>query len=57
MKLIGYNFIAILLVLLAAYMVYANKPYWGWVIFSALLVTVLPASNKPDEKDDDDEDE
>lgn len=59
MRFIGYNFVAILLILLASYMVYANKPYWGWVIFAALLITVFPSSEKRDddeiENDDDDE--
>ena len=44
MKFIGYNFVSILLIILAGYMVYADKPNWGWVIFAALLVAVMPAS-------------
>jgi len=46
MQFIGYNFVSILLIILSAYMVYADKPNYGWVIFCALLTTVMPSSNK-----------
>jgi len=48
MKFIGYNIISILLIALAGYMVYADKPKWGWLIFAALLVTVIPNINNND---------
>ena len=51
MRFIGYNFVSILLIILAGYMVYADKPNWGWVIFAALLVAVMPAS-KNDKADE-----
>jgi hypothetical protein len=44
MRFIGYNFVAVLLVLLAAYMVYADKPYYGWVIAAAVSIVVVPES-------------
>jgi len=42
MKYLFYNVVAILLVLLAAYMVYADKSNYGWVIFAALICAVGP---------------
>jgi len=50
MRFIGYNFVPILLVFLASYMVYADKPNYGWVIFAAILLSVMPSSN--DDKND-----
>lgn len=46
MRFIGYNFVSILLVLLAGYMIYADKPNWGWVIFAAMMFTVTPSNEK-----------
>jgi uncharacterized membrane protein YccC len=43
--LLGANVIAIMLILLAGYMIYADKPYWGWVLVSALLVSHGVSSN------------
>jgi hypothetical protein len=37
MKYIAVNALSIVLVLLTGYMIYADKPYWGWVLFAALL--------------------
>lgn len=55
MKYLVYNVVAILLILLAAYMVYADKQNYGWVIFAALLCAVVPrTSNSKDENEDDD---
>ena len=42
MKYIEYNIIPILLVLLAVYMVVYDKPFWGWVLFIAMIMTVVP---------------
>lgn len=46
MKFIGYNFVPILLVLLAGYMIYADKSNWGWVIFAAMIMAVVPSTDK-----------
>lgn len=42
MRFIAYNVVAILLIALAAYLIYLNRGGWGWCIFAALLVTVFP---------------
>lgn len=48
---IGGNIIPILLILLAAYMVYADNPYWGWVLVAAILTTSsITFHEKKDEK-------
>lgn len=52
---IKYNIIPILLIMLAGYMVYADKPYYGWVIVAALLTTVVPTSKKSNDDDEDDD--
>ena len=52
MKFIAYNALAIALVGLAAYMVYADKPHYGWVIFAALLVAVGPNVKDDGDKED-----
>lgn len=46
MRFIAYNIVAIMLVLLTGFMIYNDKPSWGWVLFAALLVTVFPGNNK-----------
>jgi hypothetical protein len=46
MKLLLINIVPILLVLLAGYMVYVNKPYYGWVIFAAVVTVVYPTKMK-----------
>lgn len=43
MKFIQYNIVSVLLVLIAGYMIYADKPNWGWVIFAALIAHVAPS--------------
>ncbi len=48
MKFIGYNFISVLLIILAGYMVYTDKSNWGWVIFAALLCASVPKYKKND---------
>jgi hypothetical protein len=40
------NMLPIILALLAFYMVYADKPYWGWVIVAAVLTLVYPKQIK-----------
>lgn len=51
-----YNMVPILLVLLAGFMVYDNRPNYGWVIVAALLITVVPSSHNTDDEDDEDND-
>ena len=46
MKHLFYNAVAILLVLLASYMVYADKPYYGWVIVAAIVCIDLHGIQK-----------
>jgi hypothetical protein len=51
MKWISFNFVSICLLGLAAYLIYLNRSGWGWVVFAALLLAVVPVS-KSDEKDE-----
>lgn len=37
------NALALALVGLAAYLIYLNRPGWGWVVFAALCTQVVPA--------------
>lgn len=41
------NVVAIILALLACYMVYADKPYYGWVILASVITVVTPSRIKP----------
>jgi hypothetical protein len=43
MRIITYNIVPILLVILTGYMIYADKSYWGWVLVCALATLVGPA--------------
>ncbi|HEX8657231.1 MAG TPA: hypothetical protein VF690_06845 [Hymenobacter sp.] len=38
------NLVALSLVALTAFMIYLDRPYWGWVLVSALLVTSIPSA-------------
>ena len=37
MKYIALNIVPILLCLIAGYMIHFDKPYYGWVIFAAMI--------------------
>jgi hypothetical protein len=50
MKWIGYNIVALALVALSAYMIYDHRSGYGWVIFAALVCTVVPDNDKPSNK-------
>lgn len=52
MKFIAYNIIALALIALAAYMVYTDKPNYGWVIFAAIVCAVFPSNNSNDKDND-----
>jgi hypothetical protein len=43
LKIFVANLVALSLVVLAGFLAYWDKPYYGWVIFAALIVTVLPS--------------
>lgn len=43
MRFIGYNFVPILLILLAGYMVHLNRDGWYWCIIAALILAVFPS--------------
>lgn len=51
MKWISFNIVSICLLALAAYLIHLNRSGWGWCVFAAILLAVVPAS-KSDEKDD-----
>lgn len=51
MRFIAYNFVSICLIGLAAYLIYLNRDGWGWVVFAAILVAVMPSSKKEKSKD------
>lgn len=40
------NIISILLIALTAYMIYDDKPYWGWVLFAAIICAYGPKTRK-----------
>lgn len=50
MKILAFNIVAILLIILAGFMVYTNKPNYGWVIFAAMLCMGTNYSEKKNDK-------
>jgi len=46
MNWIFYNIVPILLIGLAAAMIFTDKPHWGWVLVAGLLFAVSPSSEK-----------
>jgi len=42
MKYISYNAVAILLILISAYMIYADKENWGWIMLAGIFCSVTP---------------
>lgn len=56
MKYISYNAVAILLILISAYMIYADKDNWGWVMLAGIFCSVTPTlSGSGKSKDNDTE--
>lgn len=51
MNFIGYNIIPILLLFLAAFLIYLNKDGWGWCIFGAIICCVTPSSKKEESEE------
>jgi len=54
-----YNIVSISFVVLAGLLAYWGKPGWGWVVFAAVITTVVPSSqtskkNKNNSKDSND---
>lgn len=43
MKYVAINAPAICLIALAGWMMYLDKPYWGWIIVAALACVVYPS--------------
>jgi hypothetical protein len=43
MKYISYNLVSILLILISAYMIYADKDDWGWVMIGGIICNVTPS--------------
>lgn len=50
MKYISYNLVSILLILISAYMIYADKDYWGLVMLAGILTSVTPRYTGSKEK-------
>lgn len=46
MKIIAYNIIPMCLIGLAAYLVYMERGGWGWVILAAVILAVVPTTDK-----------
>jgi len=45
-KMILQNITPIILSFLSCYMVYANKPYWGWVVGAVVLIVITLQDRK-----------
>lgn len=50
MKYISHNLVSILLILISAYMIYADKDYWGLVMLAGILTSVTPRYTSSKEK-------
>ena len=50
MRYISYNLVSILLILISAYMIYADKDYWGLVMLAGILTSVTPSYTSSKEK-------
>ena len=50
MKYISYNLVSVLLILISAYMIYADKDYWGLVMLAGILTSVTPSYTSSKEK-------
>lgn len=50
MKYISYNLVSIRLILISAYMIYADKNYWGLVMLAGVLTSVTPRYTSSKEK-------
>lgn len=50
MKYISYNLVSILLILISAYMIYADKDYWGLVMLAGIVTSVTPRYTSSKEK-------
>ena len=50
MKIIAYNFVSMLFLIGGIYLAHINKPGWGWLIFCAVICSVLPSSGKRKKK-------
>lgn len=49
MRFIAYNAVSIISVIGAISMMYFEKPGWGWLVFIAVILAVIP-SDKDDDK-------
>jgi hypothetical protein len=53
MKMLSFNAVPILLILLAGFLAYSNKPGWGWVVGAAVVLAVFPTSSESKEEETD----
>jgi hypothetical protein len=51
MKFVWLNFIPILLIALAAYLIYLNRDGWGWCVFGAVLCVLYPPDTVSNDND------
>jgi len=50
MRFLACNLVSILLLILAGYMIYADRPYSGLVIFAAIICALVPCPSNSKDK-------